>query len=43
MAGGRKSMSWEKAIDEAIYLYKKDLDLLREYDKARIKASRPSS
>ena len=43
MAGKRKSMSWEKAIDEAIHLYKKDLDMLREYDKARIKSGRPSS
>ncbi len=31
--GKRKAdAAWEKAIDEAIRLYKKDLDLLREYD-----------
>ena len=43
MVGGRKSISWEKAIEKAIQIYKKDLDMLREYDKARVKASRPAS
>jgi len=36
-------ITWEKAIDTAIRTYKKDLDLLREYDLKKAKASRPAS
>lgn len=44
MAKGRKTgITWEKALDIAIEMYKKDLDLLREYDLKRAKATRPSS
>ena len=42
MAGRRKSISWEKAIDKAIQLYKKDLDMLREHD-LKAKANSSSS
>ncbi len=42
MAGRRKSISWEKAVDEAFRVLKPQLDFLREHD-LKAKASRPSS
>ena len=39
----KNEITWEKAIDTAIKKYKKDLDLLREYDLKMAKASRPAS
>jgi len=29
------SVRWEEAVDMAIRLFRRDLDLLREYDKAK--------
>ncbi len=42
MPGGRKNISWEKAIDEAFRVLKPQLDFLREHD-LKAKTSRPSS
>ena len=44
MAEGKKTgITWEKALDIAIKTYKMDLDLLREYDLRKDKATRPAS
>jgi len=39
----KSKMTWERALEVAIKTYKKDLDLLREYDLKKAKASRPAS
>ncbi len=38
----KREMTWEEAVEKAIKKYKRDLDMLREYD-LKVKASRPTS
>ncbi len=34
-AGEGEEVSWEEAVEKAIRLYRRDLDVLREYDRGR--------